>query len=384
MRIMNPVIAVNPVRESMTPLERYHKDLNEGLIFPDPAQYRAVELLQNLHQKLTSTAVKPKPRLANWMQRMRLRPGVQPVRGIYMWGGVGRGKTYLMDIFFDTLPFDGKLRTHFHRFMQGIHRQMDLLRGQKNPLTLIARDVASNVRVICFDEFYVSDIGDAMIMAGLLQKLFENGVVLVATSNTQPDSLYENGLQRTRFLPAIDLIKQHTEVFEIDSGTDYRLRSLDQVELYHCPLSAESEQKLLESFNQLAPDLEQASEAENIDILGRPIASRFYSDDVIWFDFEQLCGGPRSAYDYVELARIYRTVLLGGIPQFDHGNDDPARRFINLIDEFYDRNVILIASAEVPVTALYNGQHLRREFERTMSRLVEMQSRHYLSRPHRP
>jgi len=306
------------------------------------------------------------------------------VPGLYFWGGVGRGKTYLMDSFFESLPFQRKLRMHFHRFMLRVHRELRRHKGQRNPLRLVADGLADEARVLCFDEFFVSDIGDAMILAGLLEALFDRGVTLVATSNIQPDRLYENGLQRQRFLPAIELVKRHCEVLNVDGGIDYRLRSLSAAPLYHSPLGEAAESRLMEVFRSLVPSLEEIRKGVVLEVEGREIAARYVAEDVAWFDFKALCAGPRSQNDYIELAREFHAVLLGGVPVLDAGHDDQARRFINLVDEFYDRNVKLALSAAAPLDALYTGTRLGFEFERTRSRLREMQSHDYLGRAHRP
>lgn len=358
----------------MTPLEHYQQDLQRPDFFSDPAQARAVEALDALYQRLLA-----RPRRGLFGRGKRVTE-----RGLYMWGGVGRGKTYLMDVFYESLPFADKQRMHFHRFMQYVHREMRARQGEKNPLIGIARDLARKTRVLCFDEFFVTDITDAMILAGLLGALFEQGVTLVATSNIAPDGLYRDGLQRARFLPAIELLKQHTNVLNVDGGTDYRLRLLEQAELYHCPLGEGAEGFLTERFATL--ETEHAHHRENVELLveGRPIPMRKASDSVAWFEFRALCDGPRSQNDYIEIAREYHTVLLGNVERMSAATDDLARRFINLIDEFYDRGVKLIVTAETPIEDLYAGGRLEFEFQRTCSRLLEMQSHEYLARPHKP
>lgn len=366
----------------MTPLEHYQRDLAREGFVADAAQKLAITRLQHLYDQLVaSDGEVPAPSL---LQRLLRRPPApaQPIRGLYFWGGVGRGKTYLMDVFFESLPFERKLRAHFHRFMQRVHRDLKTLSGQKNPLDHIARNIASEARVICFDEFFVSDITDAMILGGLFEKLFGLGVTLVATSNIVPDELYKDGLQRARFLPAIAQLKQHCEVVNVDSGVDYRLRALEQAELYHYPLDAEADRSLMRSFESLAPEQWRAGQA--IEIEGRAINSRYLADDVVWFDFRDICEGPRSQNDYIELARIFHAVVVSNVPQMNGARDDAARRFINMVDEFYDRNVKLVLSAEAPLETLYGGGRLEFEFQRTRSRLLEMQSHEYLGREHRP
>ena len=368
----------------MTPLERYQADLHKPGFARDAAQAMAIQHLQQLFEQLVAaeTATASTSMLSSLLGKLRRDKAIEPIRGLYFWGGVGRGKTYLMDTFHDTLPFKRKLRAHFHRFMQRVHRELKALAGQKNPLQIIARNLAAEARVICFDEFFVSDIADAMILGGLFEALFGHGVSLVATSNIEPDGLYKDGLQRARFLPAIALIKRHTLVLNVDGGTDYRLRALEKAELYHYPLDVEADASLRRSFEALAPEPGRADQV--LEIEGRPIVARWLADDVAWFDFAALCDGPRSQNDYIELAREYHAVLIGKVPQLGADKEDQARRFINLVDEFYDRNVKLVLAAAVPLDQLYHGQRLRFEFERTKSRLLEMQSHEYLGREHRP
>jgi cell division protein ZapE len=366
---------------AMTPLERYQADLKRPDFFHDAAQENAVRHLQRLYDDLVNGGQQDSGLLGKLFGRKKPQG---PIKGIYFWGGVGRGKTYLVDTFFDALPFKQKMRTHFHRFMKRVHEEMRTLKGEKNPLTIIARRFADEARVICFDEFFVSDITDAMILATLLEELFKNGVSLVATSNIVPDGLYRDGLQRARFLPAIALLKEHTEIVNVDSGIDYRLRALEQAELYHFPLDAEAEESLSRSFQSLLTENCHVVENEVLLIENREIRARKTANDVAWFEFRELCDGPRSQNDYIELGKIYGAVLLANVEQMNVTKDDIARRFINLVDEFYDRNVKLIISAEVELKDLYTGGRLEFEFQRTLSRLLEMQSHEFLSRPHKP
>lgn len=359
----------------MSPEERYQQILEQSALQRDAAQERAVRALDDLWQRLQSP-----PSNGGWLRQLLGRNRTVPETGLYMWGGVGRGKTFLMDLFFETLPFEQKLRMHFHRFMRRVHADLRALAGARNPLEGVADRFAADARVICFDEFFVSDITDAMILGELLDALFARGVTLVATSNLPPAELYRDGLQRRRFLPAIALLEQHTQVLNVDGGTDYRLRSLEQAELYHTPLDAAADESLQRSFEALAPVA--GSEHEVLEVEGRPIRTRRRADDVVWFDFDALCAGPRSQNDYIELAREFHAVLVSDVPRFTSRLDDQARRFISLVDEFYDRGVKLILSAEVPLEALYAGERLRFEFERTRSRLLEMQSQAYLARDH--
>ena len=360
----------------MSPAERYQRLLAAGQLEEDAAQRQAVLLLDCLHQRLA------RPRRPAWLARWL---GGAPVRGLYLWGDVGRGKTMLMDLFHDALPTpagrNGKLRLHFHRFMQRVHGELKRRAGTANPLQRIADDFARGARILCFDEFFVSDIGDAMILGELTQALFQRGLTLVATSNIPPDRLYENGLQRRRFLPAIAALQRHTEVHRLDGATDHRLRVLERAEIYHAPLGVVAEASLSACFAELAP--EHSGPGTDLEVEGRRIATRRLAADVVWFEFSALCEGPRSQNDYIELARCFHTVLVSNVKRFTVRSEDAARRFISLVDEFYDRNVKLILSAEASIEDLYKGERLRFEFRRTTSRLLEMRSRDYLARSHR-
>lgn len=364
-----------------TPLQHYQNDLKGADFSYDACQEEAVQHLQDLYERLVARPANARRGVGGWLQRLRKTPQ-EPEVGLYLWGGVGRGKTYLMDIFYDCLPFPDKLRAHFHRFMQRVHGELAALEGEKNPLDLIADRLSQEARVICFDEFFVTDIGDAMILGGLMEALFARGTALVATSNIEPQGLYENGLQRQRFLPVIALLEKHTRVLNVDGGTDYRLRTLQQAELYHYPLDAEADCSLEASFARLAP--EPAKHWERIEVNRRYITCRRLAEDVVWFDFAELCDSPRSPADYIELARIFHAVLVSGVPRFQPESDDQARRFINMVDEFYDRSVKLVMAAQVPLLELYGGGNLTFEFQRTISRLQEMQSYEYLAREHKP
>lgn len=372
---MNPSVSL-----SLTPFERYQLDLARPNFRHDPAQAEAVTHLQSLYDELVAAPVKQ----SSCWQRLWRKPAKQSIRGLYFWGGVGRGKTYLMDAFYESLPFEQKMRVHFHRFMRRVHTELTRLAGHKNPLLKLADIISSEARVICFDEFFVSDITDAMILGTLMEALFARGVTLVATSNVPPDGLYKDGLQRARFLPAIALLKQHTRVVNLDGGYDHRLRALEQAELYHCPLDAAADQSLMVSFKSLMSGTGKILADTWVEIEGRQIPVRYWAEGVIWFDFDALCDGPRSQNDYIELAREYRSVVISNVPELGRNNDDQARRFINLVDEFYDRQVKLVLSAARPLASLYTEGRLSFEFQRTVSRLLEMQSRAYLASPHRP
>lgn len=367
----------------MTPTEKYQQDLAAGKISADAEQRRIIGQLEQLYLALEQGQARPGGLLAGVRRLWRQQKGTESVRGMYLWGGVGRGKTYLMDVFYESLQTTPRMRTHFHRFMQSVHQGLGRYQGQKNPLQRIADDIAGQARVLCFDEFFVLDIGDAMILAGLLEALFERELVLVTTSNIYPDGLYENGLQRERFLPAIALIKAHCNVLEIAQGTDYRLRSLTQARLYHSPITGETDAILQESFTRVAPDTSDLQSDCRIEILGREIPVRQCAGDVAWFDYAVLCDSPRSAFDYVEISRLFHAIIISDVPALTDRQNDQARRFINLVDALYDHQVKLIISAQVPLDALYSGESLAFEFERTHSRLVEMQSEEYLGSGHR-
>lgn len=362
-----------------TPLDRYERDLQKPGFQADAAQRRAVDHLQRLFLELQTQ------RPGGWRRLFApLIAPVAPVRGLYLWGGVGRGKTYLMDLFFESLPFPQKMRTHFHRFMRRVHAELTLLKGEKNPLDKVAAVLASEARVICFDEFFVADITDAMILANLLKALFARGVVLVTTSNVEPSDLYKDGLQRVRFLPAIDLLREHMTILNVDGGTDYRLRALVKAELYYSPLGSASELAMEECFLRLVPGSRTIRHNLDLDVEGRMIRAQREAEDVVWFDFKALCDGPRSQHDYIVLAKEYHAVLVSHVPEFSQRNDDQARRFIYLVDEFYDRRIKLVLSAAKPLDTLYGDGRLRFEFQRTQSRLLEMQSQEYLALPHQP
>ncbi|MDX1589994.1 MAG: cell division protein ZapE, partial [Oleiphilaceae bacterium] len=280
----------------MTPRERYQRDLQTPGFEKDPAQADAVEHLQSLYESLVAAQEKRRRPMVKLRRKLKGSQAA-PVKGLYFWGGVGRGKTYLMDTFYESLPFERKMRVHFHRFMQRVHRELTRLKGQKNPLDHVAEQFAAEAVVICFDEFFVTDIGDAMILGTLLDGLFSRGVTLVCTSNIEPSGLYKDGLQRARFLPAIDLLNRHTRVVNVDGGVDYRLRTLEQAELYHWPLDDSAETSLEDSYRNLA--VEAGSHTLSLEVNGRKLKARAHSDDVVWFDFRELCDGPRSQNDYI-------------------------------------------------------------------------------------
>ena len=370
----------------MTPVEKYQLDLKRPDFLFDAAQENAVMALQRLFDDLLMVPALPAKRglfaKLKGLTTKQMPTQINPVKGIYFWGGVGRGKTYLVDTFYDCLPFENKTRVHFHRFMHRIHQELKALAQQKNPLKVIAKKLADETRVICFDEFFVSDITDAMILGTLFEELFSHQVILVATSNIIPDALYRNGLQRARFLPAIQLINQNCDIINVDSGVDYRLRTLTQAEIYHFPLDRAAQKNLDQYFQQLS--CEPRNYNQLIDIENRQIPTLAEADSVLMIDFNELCGGPRSQVDYMEISRIYHTVLLANVKQMGPLTGDIARRFIAMVDEFYERNVTLIMSAELEMSALYTTGLLEFEFRRCLSRLQEMQSHEYLGREHLP
>ena len=362
------------------PLQRYLDGVGRGEYQPDESQKIALGLLQRLFDEIGTSADQKPP---GFLSRLVEGKGNPPlVRGLYFWGGVGRGKTFLMDLFYEELSMKEKKRLHFHRFMREVHRKLRDFQGEPDPLKKVAASFAGQARIICFDEFFVSDITDAMLLAGLLDEMFRLGVTLVATSNVEPDHLYENGLQRRKFLPAIELLNAHTLVHHLDGGLDYRLRALESAEIYHYPLDDAAEIGLQAAFRSISPD--EGKVAVVLPIEGRDIVTRRCGDGVAWFEFAALCDGPRSQNDYIELARLFQTVLVGNVPRFGEEKEDQARRFISLVDEFYDRSVKLIISAESPIQDLYQGQRLAFEFQRTESRLQEMQSKEYLAKQHKP
>lgn len=368
----------------MTPLEHYNNDLTHHHFIEDPAQRMAVEKLDELYHRLLAHPITPTtPEKRSWLPWRKREPAsVTPVKGLYFWGGVGRGKTYLMDTFFHALPFDNKMRMHFHRFMHRVHQELRILDGEADPLPQIADKFAQETRVLCFDEFFVSDITDAMILGTLMEALFARGITLVATSNIVPDELYWNGLQRARFMPAIDLINQHCEVVNVDSGVDYRLRTLTQAAIFYHPLGDTATETMQAYFKKLNGGGGQRDQV--IDVNNRPLHTIENGDGVAHFSFAELCQSARSQTDYMEIARLYHTVLVADMPQLHSTQDDAARRFIALVDEFYERSVKLIISAAVPLDSLYDGDRLAFEFKRCQSRLIEMQSHDYLALPHLP
>lgn len=343
----------------------------------DPAQHPALAELDRIHAAL----VGDDRGRHGWLDRLTTlwqRP--RPVKGLYYWGAVGRGKTFLIDLFYDALPIRRKRRAHYHHFMREVNDQLRAQAGQPDPLAKIARQWRDSLRVLVLDEFHVTDIGDAMLLGRLLERLFAEGVTLVTTSNAAPSSLYANGLQRERFLPAIALLERHCNVLRSDGRQDYRLRALTRSPVYRTPLDADADTWLQRRWREIS---DRPEHPNPIAIDARHIPTRARSDDCIWFDFAILCGTARAASDYVEIADAFDTVLLGGIPPLGADNEDAARRFVNLIDALYDHDVNLVCTAAAAPPALYTGHRLQGAFERTASRLIEMQSADYLAKPRR-
>jgi cell division protein ZapE len=419
--------------------ELYTQQLSERGFRPDPVQAAVVDRLDHLRRRLIAAREADGSIVRRWFSALGSKSASEPVRGIYLWGSVGRGKTWMMDLFYQSLPFPERRRRHFHRFMHDVHAELKALHEREAPLEVVAEHIAQDTRVLCFDEFFVSDIADAMILGGLFAALFKRGVTLVATSNVEPRNLYKDGLQRQRFLPTIDLLEQHLDVIAVDGTTDYRLRRLTQAGTYLPSDAPDTMRRLQELFDELAdhdsddgagrtdlgtrrsadanardkpdePRTGQSSSAgmatsalrtvnqsgrpwpnqtavdpdRSIEIEGRLIPVIRERGGVVWFDFMALCSGPRSQEDYIEIARDYQSVIVSDIPVLDSLHEDEARRFIALVDEMYDRNVNLIVSAAAPPVELYRGDRVAFQFERTASRLIEMQSEEYLAREHRP
>jgi len=352
----------------MTPIERYHAASAKGIIVEDARQLVVMEYFQRVYFDLT-TEYRKRNKIIAFFRRQHV------VKGFYLWGNVGVGKTFMMDCFYESLPFPEKIRMHFHSFMAMIHQSLKAHQGEKNPLQAIADDIAKRAIVICFDEFFVSDITDAMLLGGLFAALFKRGVTLVATSNTRPDDLYKNGLQREQFLPAIELIKSNTDVFYIHSDVDYRLRHLKEAGVFFTPLDQAAADNMEKSFAQLT--IGQTVKYDAVEIQGRLIPVLGRSDDVIWFEFEHLCRVPRSQQDYLEIASHYRIVLVSRIPVIPESAKDTVCLFVSLVDVLYDARVRLVMSAAEPVPQLYLRGFMVMEYARTHSRLLEMQSTDY-------
>jgi len=365
----------------MTPLQRYQLDLQENRIKADEKQWQAVQCTQRLFLELGTTSGNKRSFISTLLKKKKA-----PVRGLYLWGGTGRGKTYLVDCFYECLPGNKKHRVHFHRFMLDIHQQLKDLPKSPNPLNIIAAQLATKINVLCLDEFHVHDIADAMLLAGLLKAMFEQGIILVATSNIAIHDLYKNGLQRERFMYAIELLEKYTEEFDLGNDIDYRFIVLDETEHFYVIDEKHTEQMgndiLSRKFNELAPC--QPKTKRSIEINNREINYISYADDIIWFDFFELFHTNRSSHDYIEIAERFQTIVLSTIHVFFEKDDAAAKRFIHFVDAIYDHNVKLLASSAVTPNNLYQGKRLKFAFDRTISRLTEMGTEHYLKLAHNP
>lgn len=358
----------------LSPAERYAQALASGQFLPDDAQAQAVHELDRVWQELLQRYKSSKKAFR------RFRRQTIP-KGVYMWGGVGRGKTWLMDQFYESVPFRRKMRMHFHHFMQHVHRELNKLSGQRNPLDLVADQIYKDAVVICFDEFFVSNVTDAMILSELFQKLFTRGITLVATSNIAPDGLYKNGIHRDRFIPTIEMVKKNCVILNVDAGVDYRLRVLKQAQLFKTPLTHEHNIWMSQRFSALTQG--QVQSQESILVNQRIVETLGHTEDVLWCEFSELCLKPRSPADFIEIANVYNTVLVSNVPHLNDYLAEGTRRFIYLVDEFYDRGVKLLLTSEDGIIELYKGERLVFEIERTRSRLLEMQSDDYLNAEHR-
>lgn len=362
---------------NQTPLERYQAALATGDFSEDVVQLAAVTYMDNLYHEIIKSQDSSG---GGWFSSLFKSKPVMP-KGLYMWGGVGRGKTWMMDMFYESLPIKRKMRMHFHHFMQRVQRELVALQGQADPLKKVADIIHQEAVVICFDEFFVSNVSDAMILGDLFSMLFDRGITLVATSNIEPSGLYKNGIHRDRFLPAIAQVEKHTTVMNIDAGIDYRLRLLKQAKLYSSPLTDDTKDWLSERFDTLAGG--QTISTSPIVIGGRNIDIIKRTETMLLADFRALCMQPRSAADFIEIANDFDTVMVDNVPALNDTLMDPTRRFIYLVDEFYDRRVKLLIRAEQSILTLYQGEKLAFEIERTRSRLLEMQSEEYLAEEHR-
>lgn len=374
--------------QTISPLTSYQQALDKGEFQPDDVQREAMTRLDGIFQALTHVEPLSTPSGKGLFGKLNKLLGKgqaesqTPVRGLYMWGGVGRGKTWLMDMFFQSIPGERKQRLHFHRFMLRVHQELTELQGQSDPLQIVADRFKSETDLLCFDEFFVSDITDAMLLGTLMEALFARGITLVATSNIPPDNLYRNGLQRARFLPAIEMIKQHCEVMNVDAGIDYRLRTLTSAHLWMSPLNEATDKEMDRMFIALSG--QARAEKPVLEINHRSLATQGMAEGVVAMEFVTLCGEGRSQHDYIELSRRFHSVLLYNVPVMIYKTEDQARRFLALVDEFYERHVKLVVSAEASLYEIYQGARLKFEYQRCVSRLQEMQSEEYLRLAHLP
>lgn len=374
--------------QTMSPLARYQQALEKGEFQPDAVQLDAMTRLDGIYQALTRVqpvSAQPAKGLFGKLNKLMGKGKAEApaaARGLYMWGGVGRGKTWLMDMFFQAIPGERKQRLHFHRFMLRVHQELTELQGQSDPLQIVADRFKSETDLLCFDEFFVSDITDAMLLGTLMEALFARGITLVATSNIPPDDLYRNGLQRARFLPAIEMIKQHCEIMNVDAGIDYRLRTLTSAHLWMTPLNDDTSKEMERMFVALAGVAR--SDKPVLEINHRSLPTQGMAEGVLAMHFKTLCGEGRSQHDYIELSRRFHSVLLYNVPVMIYKTEDQARRFLALVDEFYERHVKLVVSAEASLFEIYQGARLKFEYQRCVSRLQEMQSEEYLRLAHLP
>ncbi|MBV4367040.1 cell division protein ZapE [Erwinia phyllosphaerae] len=374
--------------QTKSPLALYQQALDKGEYQPDDIQREAVTRLDAIYQALSRTGSSAEPQAKGLFGKLNKLIGKgkseaqTPVRGLYMWGGVGRGKTWLMDMFFQAIPGERKQRLHFHRFMLRVHEELTGLQGQSDPLQIVADRFKSETDLLCFDEFFVSDITDAMLLGTLMEALFARGITLVATSNIPPDELYRNGLQRARFLPAIEMIKKHCDIMNVDAGIDYRLRTLTSAHLWMMPLNEATSKEMDRMFVALAG--KARTDRPVLEINHRQLPTLGVAEGVVAMDFLTLCGEGRSQHDYIELSRRFHSVLLFNVPVMIYKTEDQARRFLALVDEFYERHVKLVISAEATLYEIYQGARLKFEYQRCVSRLQEMQSEEYLRLPHLP
>ena len=365
----------NTISSSISsPAERYAKMISSGKFMPDDVQAHAVHELNRVWEELIQRYKASKKAFRRFRRQV-------PPKGVYMWGGVGRGKTWLMDQFYDSIPFRRKMRMHFHHFMQYVHKELNRNSGQQNPLDIVADQIYKEAVIICFDEFFVSNVTDAMILSDLFQKLFVRGITLVATSNIAPDGLYKNGIHRDRFLPTIEMVKKNCVILNVDAGIDYRLRVLKQAQLFKSPLTHDNQIWMAQRFTALTQS--QTVSDEPIIINQRQVETLGHTEDVLWCEFRELCMKPRSPADFIQIANIYNTILVSNVPDLDDVLSEGTRRFIYLVDEFYDRGVKLLLTSHASIIDLYSGEKLAFEIERTRSRLLEMQSDEYLQSAHR-
>ncbi|HEY1843532.1 MAG TPA: cell division protein ZapE [Buttiauxella sp.] len=374
--------------QNLSPTLRYQQALAQGSYQPDDVQHEAVTRLEAIYQELTNkspaaaTGGGLMAKFGKLLGKRAESASDEPVRGLYMWGGVGRGKTWLMDMFFQSLPGERKLRLHFHRFMLRVHEELTQLQGHADPLEIVADGFKAETDILCFDEFFVSDITDAMLLGTLMKALFARGITLVATSNIPPDELYRNGLQRPRFIPAIDAIKKYCDVMNVDAGIDYRLRTLTQAHLWLSPLNEQTRQQMEKLYTALAGIPREGEPV--LEVNHRPLATLGMANQTLAVDYKTLCVDARSQHDYIALSRLFHTVLLFNVPVMTIAHENEARRFIALVDEFYERHVKLVVSAEAELFDIYQGERLKFEFQRCLSRLQEMQSEEYLRLSHMP